>query len=67
MSGWIGTRAGEVLTPVDGARNALIVASDSYTDPGLRRLRAPASDAQALLTVLRDPGRWHRVHVPPPS
>jgi hypothetical protein len=39
-----------------GARSALIVASDEYTDPGLRRLRAPAKDAQALATVLRDPG-----------
>jgi ABC-type amino acid transport substrate-binding protein len=41
---------------VDGTRSALIVASDDYTDPGLRRLRAPASDAQALAGVLRDPG-----------
>jgi Caspase domain len=40
---------------VDGTRSALIVASDEYTDPGLRRLRAPASDAQALEGVLRDP------------
>jgi uncharacterized RDD family membrane protein YckC len=39
----------------DGTRSALIVASDAYTDPGLRRLRAPASDAQALAAVLRDP------------
>ncbi len=40
---------------MDGTRSALIVASDDYTDPGLRRLRAPASDAQALAGVLRDP------------
>jgi len=40
---------------VDGTRSALIVASDDYADPGLRRLRAPASDAQALAAVLRDP------------
>jgi uncharacterized RDD family membrane protein YckC len=40
---------------VDGTRSALIVASDDYTDPGLRRLRAPASDARALADVLRDP------------
>ena len=40
---------------MDGTRSALIVASDDYTDPGLRRLRAPASDAQALAEVLRDP------------
>jgi hypothetical protein len=39
-----------------GTRSALIVASDEYTDPGLRRLRAPTKDAQALATVLRDPG-----------
>ena len=41
---------------MDGARSALIVASDGYTDPGLRRLRAPASDARALGAVLRNPG-----------
>ncbi len=40
---------------MDDSRSALIVASDDYTDPGLRRLRAPASDAQALAAVLRDP------------
>jgi hypothetical protein len=41
---------------VDGTRSALIVASDNYTDPRLRQLRAPASDARALAAVLRDPG-----------
>jgi len=40
---------------VDGTRSALIVASDDYQDPGLGRLRAPASDAEALAAVLRDP------------
>jgi hypothetical protein len=40
---------------VDAARSALIVASASYTDPGLRQLRAPGSDAEALAAVLRDP------------
>jgi uncharacterized caspase-like protein len=40
---------------VDGTRSALIVASDDYSDPGLRQLRAPASDAEALAGVLRDP------------
>ena len=40
---------------MDGIRSALIVASDLYTDPRLRRLRAPASDARSLATVLRDP------------
>jgi hypothetical protein len=33
---------------MDGTRSALIVANEQYTDPGLRRLRAPASDARAL-------------------
>ena len=41
---------------MDGTRSALIIATDQYTDPGLRRLRAPASDARALAAVLRDPG-----------
>ena len=40
---------------MDGTRSALIIACDQYTDPGLRRLRAPASDARALAAVLRDP------------
>src|SRR5215208_6766454 len=37
------------------SRSALIVASDTYQDPELRRLRAPGQDAKALATVLRDP------------
>ncbi len=40
---------------VDAARSALIVASYEYEDPGLRRLRAPAQDAEALAGVLSDP------------
>jgi hypothetical protein len=40
---------------MDDTRSALIVATDAYTDPGLRQLRAPASDAKALAGVLRDP------------
>jgi Caspase domain len=40
---------------MEGTRSALIIASDDYQDPGLRRLRAPASDAQALAAVLEDP------------
>ena len=36
-------------------RYALIVATDTYGDPKLRRLRAPARDAEALADVLRDP------------
>ncbi len=38
-----------------GKRQALIVAADSYTDPGLEQLRAPARDAEALARVLADP------------
>ena len=44
------------MRAVTGQRKAMIVASDDYTDPGLKRLRAPASDAQALAAVLQDPG-----------
>jgi hypothetical protein len=36
-------------------REALIVAADSYEDPKLRSLRAPARDAQELARVLGDP------------
>jgi hypothetical protein len=39
----------------DGKRSALIVASYDYEDPGLRLLRAPERDAEALAEVLRDP------------
>jgi hypothetical protein len=39
-----------------GTRSALIVANDSYQDPGLRKLRAPTQDARALESVLADPG-----------
>ena len=44
------------MTSREGTRSALIIASDQYSDPGLRRLRAPASDARALAAVLQDPG-----------
>ncbi|MDG4787713.1 caspase family protein [Micromonospora sp. WMMD1102] len=37
------------------ARHALVIASYDYQDPGLRRLRAPAHDADQLARVLRDP------------
>jgi hypothetical protein len=40
---------------VDARRAALIVASYEYQDPGLRGLRAPAHDAEALARVLEDP------------
>ena len=39
-----------------GARLALVVATSTYTDPGLSRLRAPARDADDLAQVLADPG-----------
>jgi hypothetical protein len=39
----------------DGERHALIVASDTHTDPRLSRLRAPAVDAAELARVLSDP------------
>jgi Caspase domain len=38
-----------------GRRKALIVASDEYEHEGLRRLLAPAADAEALRRVLGDP------------
>jgi Zn-dependent protease with chaperone function len=53
MSGFAATPAAEAA--VDGMRSALIVASDDYSDPGLRRLHAPAADAHALTAVLEDP------------
>ena len=40
---------------MSGGRSALIVACDGYSDAGLGRLRAPASDARALAAVLQDP------------
>ncbi len=41
--------------PPPGPRLALVVATGTYTDPGLRRLRAPAQDADDLAQVLADP------------
>jgi hypothetical protein len=38
-----------------GQRRALIVANDEYEHEGLRRLLAPAADAEALSRVLGDP------------
>jgi hypothetical protein len=40
---------------VSGQRKALIVANDEYENEGLRRLLAPAADAEALRRVLGDP------------
>jgi Caspase domain len=39
---------------VDGVRKALIVANDEYEHEGLKHLRAPAADAEALAGVLGD-------------
>ena len=41
--------------PPPGSRLALVVATSTYTDPGLRQLRAPARDADDLAQVLADP------------
>ncbi|MEV4534307.1 caspase family protein [Asanoa sp. NPDC049518] len=38
-----------------GPRRALVVATATYADPALRRLRSPAHDAAALGKVLADP------------
>jgi hypothetical protein len=53
MPGSPGTRAPD-LPP--GPRAALVIATASYQDPGLSRLRATAEDARALTEVLGDPG-----------
>ncbi|MEW2399015.1 caspase family protein [Streptomyces sp. NPDC046862] len=37
------------------SRHALIIANDSYENPGLKKLRAPAHDAVALARVLSNP------------
>jgi hypothetical protein len=42
--------------PLSGSRLALVVATSTYADLGLRRLRAPARDAEDLAQVLADPG-----------
>ena len=47
---------GRVTDPLPGPRLALVVATNTYTDPGLRQLRAPAQDAEDLTHVLADPG-----------
>ncbi len=40
---------------MDGSRIALVVATDAYDDPALRRLSSPMSDADALAGALGDP------------
>ena len=43
------------VSPIGGGRRvALLIAADTYHDPGLSRLRAPAGDARALAAVLGD-------------
>lgn len=41
---------------MEGARRALLVATHEYQDAGLRKLRAPARDAEEFARVLQDPG-----------
>jgi hypothetical protein len=38
----------------EGSRSAFVVANDSYADKKLRKLRAPAADAEQLAKVLKD-------------
>jgi WD40 repeat protein len=52
MPGSPGTKPAPDLPP--GPRLALVVATTTYTDTGLRRLRAPAQDAADLARVLGD-------------
>jgi serine/threonine protein phosphatase PrpC len=54
MPGW--PAMGPTADPLPGPRLALVVATNTYTDPGLRQLRAPARDAEDLTQVLADPG-----------
>jgi hypothetical protein len=53
MTGLPGTRP--VLDFTSEPRAALIIATASYEDPSLRKLRAPASDAEDIAKVLGDP------------
>ena len=54
MPGW--PAMAPAADPPPGPRLALVVATSTYTDPGLRQLRAPARDADDLAQVLADPG-----------
>jgi hypothetical protein len=49
------------MSAVESTRSALIVANYEFADAGLRRLRAPAQDAEALAEVLQNPeiGGFH--------
>ena len=53
MPGSPGTAPAPELPP--GPRLALVVATATYSDPGLQQLRAPARDAADLTRVLADP------------
>jgi hypothetical protein len=53
MPGSPGTVPAPDLPP--GQRLALVVATTTYTDPELRRLRSPSQDAEDLTQVLADP------------
>ena len=54
MPGW--PAMGPAADPLPGPRLALVVATNTYTDPGLSQLRAPARDADDLTQILVDPG-----------
>ncbi len=54
MPGW--PAMGPAADSLPGPRLALVVATNTYTDPGLTQLRAPARDADDLTQVLADPG-----------
>ena len=54
MPGW--PAMSPAADPLQAPRLALVVATNTYTDPGLRQLRAPARDAEDLTQVLADPG-----------
>ncbi|SDW75608.1 FtsK/SpoIIIE family protein [Saccharopolyspora shandongensis] len=46
-----------------GRRTALLIATSMYGDPGLRRLRAPAGEAEELQQVLLSQGAFDQVEV----
>lgn len=52
---WLARRTPAVAPASQSRRHALIVAGYEFQDPGLRRLRAPAHDAEALSSVLNNP------------
>jgi hypothetical protein len=54
MIGLPGTRLVPDLP--NGPRAALVIATASYEDPGLRQLRSPVRDAEDLAEILGDPG-----------